>query len=135
MLTLGDFDERIFLGKDADAEIGTPAGIKTGSYPVEMDGPTLLLEAAARSQANPLLQQHIDQVRTPIALDLGFPPFCLENIWSGVSRVIGISLYVSTREQLPRVVSPFAKLLSPLSEVSITDNSEIDCLSSLSSWL
>lgn len=65
VLTLGDFDERIFLGKDADQEIGTPAkqppACGTGST-VNMDGPSLLLEAAARSNADAKLQEHLDSV-------------------------------------------------------------------------
>ena len=36
VLTVGDFDERIFLGEDADLEIGTPA--KVGPGPSICDG-------------------------------------------------------------------------------------------------
>lgn len=67
VLTLGDFDERIFLAQDADLEIGTPARQQPASSGA-MDGPTLLLEAAARSNADAKLQEHIKNVSALIAL-------------------------------------------------------------------
>lgn len=47
MLTVGDFDERIFLGEDADEEIGTP-----GKSREELTG-----------ELHSSLQQHVDKVR------------------------------------------------------------------------
>lgn len=64
VLTLGDFDERIFLGKDADAEIGTPAKQTSGSSSstAPLDGPSLLLEAAARCNTDSKLTEHMHNV-------------------------------------------------------------------------
>lgn len=51
VLTVGDFDERVFLGEDADEEIGTPRKTVPGA----MGGP-----GSAQKQ----LQQHMEKVRT-----------------------------------------------------------------------
>lgn len=51
VLSVGDFDERIFLGDEAEEEIGTPA--KMGS-PGEL---------AVKMQEKRSLQQHVSQVR------------------------------------------------------------------------
>ena len=62
---LGNFDERIFLGKDADSEIGTPAKLHpsgTSSNSLPLDGPSLLLAAAARSNADAKLREHLENV-------------------------------------------------------------------------
>jgi len=72
VLTLGDFDERIFFGKDADQDIGTPSKLHSSpginSSPA-MDGPTLLLEAAARSNADSKLHEHMVNVCIRSTLD------------------------------------------------------------------
>ncbi|XP_067928982.1 retinoblastoma-like protein 1 [Watersipora subatra] len=66
VLTLGDFDERVFLGKDAKIEIGTPAKLQPNSSSVAMplDGPSLLLEAAARSNADAKLREHLNNTQS-----------------------------------------------------------------------
>lgn len=51
VLTVGDFDERVFLGTDADEEIGTPRKTVPGA----LGGP-----GSAQKQ----LQQHIEKVHT-----------------------------------------------------------------------
>lgn len=51
MLTVGDFDERVFLGADADEEIGTPRKI-------------VQEPSAAQASAQNQLQQHVEKVRT-----------------------------------------------------------------------
>lgn len=53
VLTVGDFDERIFLGADAEEEIGTPRKF-TG------DAPLGKLTAQANVDCN--LQQHFEKV-------------------------------------------------------------------------
>ena len=55
VLTVGDFDERVFLGTDADEEIGTPR--KTGPAPSPAHG-----QLSARKQVESNLQQHFDKV-------------------------------------------------------------------------
>lgn len=52
VLSVGDFDERVFLGSEADEEIGTPT-----KYRDEGTG-----ELAERLQMKANLQQHIDEV-------------------------------------------------------------------------
>lgn len=52
MLSVGDFDERIFLGEDADEEIGTPAKARD-----EVTG-----EFTERMQVKNNLQQHFEEV-------------------------------------------------------------------------
>lgn len=47
---MGDFDERIFLGEDANEEIGTPGGQNT-------------TELAEQMQVKRSLKQHFDEVR------------------------------------------------------------------------
>lgn len=50
MLTVGDFDERVFLGADADEEIGTPRKI---------------VQEPSASQTNAQqLHQHVEKVKT-----------------------------------------------------------------------
>lgn len=51
VLTVGDFDERVFLGADADEEIGTPKKTVPGA----LDCP-----GSAQKQ----LQQHVEKVCT-----------------------------------------------------------------------
>ncbi|KAL4235049.1 Retinoblastoma-like protein 1 [Mactra antiquata] len=54
VLSVGDFDERIFLDEDADEEIGTPA-----KYRDDMTG-----ELSERMHERTSLQQHVDQTRS-----------------------------------------------------------------------
>lgn len=53
VLTVGDFDERIFLGADAEEEIGTPRKF-TGDTPLGK------LTSQANAECN--LQQHFEKV-------------------------------------------------------------------------
>ena len=55
MLHGGDFDERVFLGDDADIEIGTPA---KSSSSATMGG-----EIRDRMVATSHLQQHFEEVK------------------------------------------------------------------------
>lgn len=54
MLTVGDFDERVFLGADADEEIGTPRKI-------------VQEPSAGQTSAQNQLQQHVEKVHTGLA--------------------------------------------------------------------
>ncbi|XP_052816423.1 retinoblastoma-like protein 1 isoform X2 [Mya arenaria] len=54
VLSVGDFDERIFLDEDADEEIGTPARSRE-----DVTG-----ELTERMQQRSSLQQHVDQTRS-----------------------------------------------------------------------
>ncbi|XP_040837437.1 retinoblastoma-like protein 1 isoform X2 [Ochotona curzoniae] len=55
VLTVGDFDERIFLGADADEEIGTPR---------KFPGDTPLGKATAQANVECHLQQHFEKNRS-----------------------------------------------------------------------
>lgn len=52
-MTVGDFDERVFLGADADEEIGTPRKSTAEPPPGQL---------SARMQVENNLQQHFEKV-------------------------------------------------------------------------
>ena len=62
VLSVGDFDERIFLDDDAEEEIGTPAKSRE-----DVTG-----ELKERMQQRTSLQQHVDQVSVHFICDLSF---------------------------------------------------------------
>lgn len=57
VLTVGDFDERVFLGADADEEIGTPRKSAAEPPPGQL---------SARMQVENNLQQHFEKVQERI---------------------------------------------------------------------
>lgn len=70
MLSVGDFDERIFLGEDAEEEIGTPGG-RTSS------------ELSEQMQFKRSLKQHVEEVRDIFGFYLVLPVIVLNfrNNW------------------------------------------------------